>query len=67
MVKCDCMNIRHSAGRCTSNATKRCTDCGDLLCGHCTREHHYCGREKAEPLSPSGGAAVRPERELVLV
>ncbi len=57
MPSCQCWNMKHKA-RCYRPATKRCTVCGERLCGGCATNHHV--HETFESLDAS---RVRVERE----
>ena len=39
-MRCDCIVMARHKTRCTKEATKRCTECGDKLCGSCAKNDH---------------------------
>lgn len=38
--RCDCIVMSKHESRCSRQATKICTHCGDRLCGGCAKNHH---------------------------
>jgi len=40
IFRCDCVVMTKHSPRCSRDAVKRCTRCGDKVCGPCARNHH---------------------------